>query len=127
MCQGSCGRRQHGRRRGTLLSTLVEDDEYAAVHHKVDIRAENIDDLNATISLGVLGNIDEESVLSKHRVEGCYCVLICLCNLTVILFHELWMFLCGMAERINDDAIAGLHFRQSLCIELVVDNEVEMY
>ena len=60
------------------LSTLVEDDEYAAVHHKVDIRAEDIDDLNATISLGVLGNIDEESVLSSIRGAcGGICGRIC--------------------------------------------------
>ena len=51
------------------LCALIQDNQHTTIHHQVDIASQDIDDLDGTIDLNVLGNIDIEAILSQHRVQ----------------------------------------------------------
>ena len=51
------------------LGAFLHDDEDAAVNHQIDVRPQDIDDLDGTLHHDILGNIDEKSVLCQHGIQ----------------------------------------------------------
>ena len=51
------------------LSALFHDNQYPTVHHQVHVRTQDIDYLDGTLHLHVLGHIDIQAVLRQHRVQ----------------------------------------------------------
>lgn len=74
------------------LGTLLKDYQHAAVDHHVDIRAENVYHLYGTVAAGVLGNVDEEAVLSQHRVKSRDGIFFHLCGFGIVLRYDVVMF-----------------------------------
>ena len=73
------------------FGSLLHDDQHAAVDHQVDIRAQDIDDLNRTVYFGVFGDIHHESVLGQHGVQGRGSIAVGFRQPCIILPDELGM------------------------------------
>ena len=58
------------------LSSFLHDDEDATVNHQIDVRPQDIDDLDGTLHDDILGNIDEESVLCQHGVQVAHGIVV---------------------------------------------------
>ena len=65
------------------LGTLLHHDQHAAVHHQVDIRTQNVDDLDGSVQHHSLGHIDKQTILRQHRVQVGHGVIVLSCQAVV--------------------------------------------
>ena len=87
------------------LSSLFQDDEHTTVHHQIDIRAKDIDNLNGTFYLHVLRNINQQTILRQHRIQSRDAILIGFSDFTVIFLDEFRLFCSNLTQRVNDNAL----------------------
>ena len=106
------------------LSTLLQDDENTTVHHQVDIRAKNIDDLHSTLHLYILWHIDEQAILSQDCIQGSNAILVCFGNLSIVFPDEFRVFCSNLAQRIHDNALWKFYLWKSFVIESIINHEV---
>ena len=78
--------------------SLLDDDEHAAVDHQVDIGTQDIDDLDGALHLDAFGDIDEQTVLREHGVEGGDGIAVSMGETGIMVGHQLRMLCCHPAE-----------------------------
>ena len=100
---------------------FFEDNEHTTVDHQVDIAPKDIDNLNGTIHLHILGHIDQHAVLGKHGVEGCYGILSGLGEFSIVFVDELRMVM----QRADYHAFGQMALSLVVSIESIVDHEIE--
>ena len=107
------------------LSTLFHHDEHTTVHHQINIRTENIDDLNSSLYLYILWNINQQAILCQECIQCGDAIFIGFGNLSVVFPDEFWVFCSNLAQRIHDNTLWKLYFWQCLVIESIVYHKVE--
>ena len=70
------------------LSTLFHHDEYTSVYHQINIRTENIDDLNSSLYLHVLWYVDKQAILGQECIQCGDAIFIGFGNLSVVFPDE---------------------------------------
>ena len=56
------------------LCTIFQNNQYTAVHHEVDICAEDVHQLNRLLHDYILRNVEDNAILCKSCVESCHTV-----------------------------------------------------
>ena len=107
------------------LSTLFHHDEYTSVYHQINIRTENIDDLNSSLYLYILWNINQQAILCQECIQCGDAIFVGFGNLSVVFPDEFRAFCSNLAQRIHDYALRKLYFRQCFVIKSIVYHEVE--
>ena len=107
------------------LSTLFHHDEYTAVYHQIYIRTENIDDLNGSLYLYILWNINQQAILCQECIQCGDAIFVGFGNLSVVFPDEFRVFCSNLVQRVHDYALRKLYFRQCFVIKSIVYNEVE--
>ena len=70
------------------LSSFFQYYQHTTVNHHINIRTKDIDNLNSTINLHILWNINKQTILRKHSVQRSNSILVCLCKLSIILAYK---------------------------------------
>ena len=109
----------------TGLRTLFQNDKHTAVYHKVDIAAQNVHQLDRFLHHHVLGNIQQYAVLRKGCIESRHSIFGSICQLTVVLLHQLRTLFRHFLEATEDNALRQMRLRQSLVIESIIHNKVK--
>ena len=107
------------------LSTLFHDDENTSVYHQINIRTENIDDLNSSLYLYILWNINQQAILCQECIQCRDAIFVGFGNLSVVFPDEFRVFCSNLAQRVHDYALRKLYFRQCFVIKSIVHHEVE--
>ena len=107
------------------LSTLFHDDEYTSVYHQIYIRTENIDDLNGSLYLYILWNINQQAILCQKCIQCRDAIFIGFGNLGIVFPDEFRVFCSNLVQRVHDYALRKLYFRQCFVIKSIVHHEVE--
>ena len=107
------------------LSSVLQHDEQATVDHQVNVGTQDIDNLQRALDDGVFGNVDEQSVLGEHRVQGIQPVLAAAGQAAITVLDELGVFCRSLGQRHHQDALGKGGRGESPVIETVVDDEVE--
>ena len=107
------------------LSTLFHHDEYTAVYHQIYIRTENIDDLNSSLYLYILWNINQQAILCQECIQCGDAIFIGFGNLSVVFPDEFRVFCSNLVQRVHNYALRKLYFRQCFVIKSIVHHEVE--
>ena len=107
------------------LSTLFHDDENTSVYHQINIRTENIDDLNSSLYLYILWNINQQAILCQECIQCRDAIFVGFGNLSVVFPDEFRVFCSNLVQRVHDYALRKLYFRQCFVIKSIVHHEVE--
>ena len=107
------------------LSTLFHHDENTAVYHQINIRTENIDDLNGSLHLHVLWYVDKQAILCQECIQCGDAIFIDFGNLSVVFPDEFRVFCSNLVQRVHDNTLWQLYLWQCLAIESIVHHEVE--
>ena len=101
------------------LCTLFEHNQYTTVYHQVNVRAQDVDDLNGTVYLDVLGHIDIKAILCQHGVE--------VSNSIVGVSSHTIVILAGgkVLQGTNDNTFGQMTFGFFFMIEHIVHHEVK--
>ena len=105
--------------------SLLHYNEYATVHHQIDIRAKDIYHLNSPIHHNILGHIDKKSVLCEHRVEGSDCILVRLGEFSIIFGYDIGILLGLILKRIDNNSLGQRSLGLVFLIKSIVDDEIE--
>ena len=107
------------------FSALLHDDEHATVHHERHVRAQDVDDLYGAVHLHAPLHIDEQTILCQHGVEGCYAILVGMCELRIMVSHKLRVRLSIGSERVDHHALGQVLLGLQGSAELVVNDKIE--
>ena len=107
------------------LSTLFHHDEHTSVYHQINIRTENIDDLNGSLYLYILWNINQQAILCQECIQCRDAIFIGFGNLGIVFPDEFRVFCSNLVQRVHDYALRKLYFRQCFVIKSIVHHEVE--
>ena len=107
------------------LSTLFHDDENTSVYHQINIRTENIDDLNSSLYLYILWNINQQAILCQECIQCGDAIFVGFGNLSVVSPDEFRVFCSNLVQRVHDNTLWQLYLWQCLAIESIVHHEVE--
>ena len=107
------------------LSTLFHDDENTAVYHQIYIRTENIDDLNGSLYLYILWNINQQAILCQECIQCGDAIFVGFGNLGIVFPDEFRVFCSNLVQRIHDNTLWQLYLWQCFVIKSIVYNEVE--
>ena len=69
------------------FSSLLNNNKYPAVHHKVNVRAQDIYHLYSSINYYIPRHIYNQTVLCKHSIKSSYCILTGLGELRVVFCY----------------------------------------
>ena len=107
------------------LSTLFHHDEYTSVYHQINIRTENIDDLNSSLYLYILWNINQQAILCQECIQCGDAIFIGFGNLGIVFLDEIGVFCSNLVQRVYDNTLWQLYLWQCLVIKSIVHHEVE--
>ena len=108
------------------LGTLAYDNEQPAVDHEVDVTPQYIHQLDGLLDHHPVGDIEEESVLSKGGVERHRAVAFHVGGLPVVAGYQLRILPGHLAQAAGHDPLGQLG-RSGLClgVEGIVHDKVE--
>ena len=109
----------------TGLCSVFKHDEQTTVHHEVDIRTEDIYQLDGLVNDYSLRHIKQETILCKGSIESRNGILRGIGQLAVVLLHQFGMLRSQFLQATEQHAFGQMSLRQRLAIESIIHDEIE--
>ena len=88
----------------TGLRAILQDNQYATVHHKVNICTQDIYQLDCFFHHHILRHIKDNTILCKSGIESSHTIFRGICQFAVVLLHQVRILFGHLFQTSEDHA-----------------------
>ena len=109
----------------TGLRAILQDNQYATVHHKVNICTQDIYQLDCFFHHHILRHIKDNAILCKSGIESSHTIFRGICQLTVIFLHQFRVLLGHFFQATENHTFRQISCGKRSIIKCVIYHKIQ--